>query len=487
MKYCKKEIQKMSESKKTMNVYRLLIIPLIVSVLLCMINFARAEGDGPIDNEVIIFDVSDRAFSVLWQVDKPSTCDLKIYNSQNQLLDESLYSKYIDNEHIGTLGQSAAEEHGVMVVTIYNLPKDPMTTTNYFIRTVTKPKSGGIEVIYPSGNSAAISVQTMVAPPISQQPIASNSVRLLEVKDENNQPAEGAIALISVEGSSNPVSSYRPENVKYSWVGGIGEPGLVVLDLMRIFDSSDNKSYITLDGSEDATITVYGGGDRDKWVKTIDDFASESKKDSTGYLLINPTSANPSSIALTTKTQEIPPGVEAITLSFKTGYNLFSIPPFELLYDDNFNPIQYVDAKMVLDKAGVDSEIYKWIDENQQWGNSCKYDLRDVDNFNLEIGKGYFLYAPNEVEYTVRGNYGIYQSTSISLDFYAGYNLVSPYIPQNSLSSLDILIDMNDDQIQIYKFDKDSQSWVSGELGFNIEIGEGYFIYTPSTFTWPNP
>ncbi|MGA1868062.1 MAG: hypothetical protein ACMUJM_05880 [bacterium] len=253
-------------------------------IIVCgiIINFgSKSLASGPLNNEVTLFDVSDIAFSVLWQVDEPSKCDLKLYDASDNLLNTSSYSKYIDSADVGAgsiSGYSAAEEHGIMVVTIYNLPPNAESITEYHIRTVTTPRSGG-QIIYPPEGQPAIVVTTMISPTGVQLPPADNSSRWVEILDNSGQPAEGAIILVNIDGASYSVSDYRPGEMKSSWVDDFGWAGF---SLENVYQESDNKSFLLLyrpeDAGIDATVKAYGG-DRGMWERRIEDFWSKKELD----------------------------------------------------------------------------------------------------------------------------------------------------------------------------------------------------------------
>ncbi|MGA1825421.1 MAG: fibronectin type III domain-containing protein [bacterium] len=240
---------------------------------------SQSLASGPVNNDVVIFDVTDTSFSVLWRVDGPSKCDLELYDASDNPVNPSLYGKYNDSTNVGESalysGYSKAEEHGVMVVSIYNLPKSTKVTTEYHIRTKTIPMSG-VPIIYPPKGNPALAVTTMITPidpsGLPSMPPAKNGERWLEVYGSDGQPAEGAIALMYIDGASYPVSYSKPAEMKDSWVA---QDGLVSINLKMVYNANDNASFLELfnesDAAIDATVKVYGG-DLGLWERRVEDF-----------------------------------------------------------------------------------------------------------------------------------------------------------------------------------------------------------------------
>lgn len=67
--------------------------------------------------------------------------------------------------------------------------------------------------------------------------------------------------------------------------------------------------------------------------------------------------------------------ISETTLNFKTGYNLFALPPFEIFYDTNNQQIHY-NAKTILEKMGAGSELYRWDDEQKGWKSTCIFESK---------------------------------------------------------------------------------------------------------------
>jgi hypothetical protein len=93
------------------------------------------------------------------------------------------------------------------------------------------------------------------------------------------------------------------------------------------------------------------------------------------------------------------------TKTFSTGYNSFCLP---------LEPFNQINAKMFIEglsksKDSSMSEIddlttvYNYDIDTQQWMGHPKFLPEDIDNFQIEFGKGYMIYTPDEVEYTFSG------------------------------------------------------------------------------------
>ncbi|MGA1869359.1 MAG: PKD domain-containing protein [bacterium] len=267
-----------------MTLRKKLLIFVMVGVMLFSFKLARANG--PLNGEVVIFDVTDIAFSVLWVVSEPSQCDIQLFDGSNTLLTEGVdYMLYNDSHELGGGGgYSIAETNGVMVVTVYNLPKNTDSTTQYYIRTITMPQSGG-QIIYPDPGSDPIGVTTMQSPSGVQLPLADNEERYIYILDDNGDIADGSIAILEIEGASYPVGYYKPAEEKWNWASDLGSG----LNLGWVYNASDNKSFLELyrgeDAGIDATLKIYGGIKGYKEV-FIEDFWA--KTDEMLNLLVDP-------------------------------------------------------------------------------------------------------------------------------------------------------------------------------------------------------
>jgi PKD repeat protein len=188
-----------------------------------------------------------------------------------------------------------------MVVTIFNLPPNTTSTTQYYIRTVTKPQSGG-QIIYPEAGSAAIGVTTMQSPTGVQLPLGANDSRWIYILDGNGDIALGSIAVLNIAGASYPVGWSSPGSEKLNWASDFGAG----FDLAWVYSASDNQSFLPLyrpeDAEIDATLMIFGGIQGNKEI-TVEGFWTST--DDMGNLLVDP--ADPSSSEYTLEGAIEPP------------------------------------------------------------------------------------------------------------------------------------------------------------------------------------
>jgi hypothetical protein len=93
------------------------------------------------------------------------------------------------------------------------------------------------------------------------------------------------------------------------------------------------------------------------------------------------------------------------TKTFSPGYDTFSLPlePFEQVSTSGF--IEGLKKPQASSTPQIDemTTVYRFDVDTQQWLGHPKFLPINIDNFELEFGKGYMFYTPDEVEYTFTG------------------------------------------------------------------------------------
>jgi hypothetical protein len=93
------------------------------------------------------------------------------------------------------------------------------------------------------------------------------------------------------------------------------------------------------------------------------------------------------------------------TKIFNSGYDFLSLPlaPFSILTAHEFleqlSKLAGSSSYEILDSTTV----YNFNQSLQQWQGHPKFLPADVDNFELEVGKGYMVYTPEPIQYTFTG------------------------------------------------------------------------------------
>ncbi len=93
------------------------------------------------------------------------------------------------------------------------------------------------------------------------------------------------------------------------------------------------------------------------------------------------------------------------TQTFKEGYDTFSLPlePFNSVSVHEFiNGLSKPSGNSVSEPSDLIT-AYEFDTRTQQWLGHPKFLPQNIDNFALEMGKGYMLYSPEPVQYTFSG------------------------------------------------------------------------------------
>jgi len=207
-------------------------VAIVITLLLCLVVVTWAESGQPVISRVLITDVTPVSFSVVWIASEPSTCSARVFDkSMKELAGPKISSE--SKRH------PPAEESGLMQVKVEGLMPD----TTYYLQTVTTSKADGKETIYPI---KLISVRTEK----SATPV-NNNILAQKIYFKNQVPGDGSLLIVSLEGSSYPVSG---------WVGAYPNPPSpwALIDLNNLYSVRTHEN-LEVRGGESMTIEVLGG------------------------------------------------------------------------------------------------------------------------------------------------------------------------------------------------------------------------------------
>jgi hypothetical protein len=180
-----------------------------------------------------VTDVTPEGFSVIWQSSEPSTCSLVVYDEAGAPL-----------ENVEIEPESAfhypAEVNGVMKVRVSELEPD----TTYYFQTVTT--SNDLPLFSPAftppetpDDAELRKVKTEKTGEVSVGDYRTQQM----IYDENENPADGALLVGSVEGGHYPVTAWVGEDVPSPWAQ---------LDFNRVYGEE-------ILGGEELTLWAFGG------------------------------------------------------------------------------------------------------------------------------------------------------------------------------------------------------------------------------------
>jgi len=188
---------------------------------------------GSLDaNHITVADVTPDGFSVIWQVDEPSTGDLAIYDSADVLLSD-VFRESESEFH------PPAEDIGVMKVRVTGLQPD----TTYRFQTLTIAKADGLAVFTPAYP------QLMEVTTESATVVVNNDPVKQMIYDEDGNPGDGALLLASVEGGDYPVSAWVGQDVETPWAR---------IDLNQVYSALTHEN-LQLMGGEEMSLWSIGG------------------------------------------------------------------------------------------------------------------------------------------------------------------------------------------------------------------------------------
>ena len=142
-----------------------------------------------------IYNVTETSFSVVWEVETPSTCDIKLYDSSKTALTKGTH--YQTNSNSTELAQL----RGLMQVDVTGLTQH----TTYYVQTVTTETSGGAVFEFPA---EADLIQLITEEENLESTPKFNGYLDLALYDQSGtQQTDGVVAIVEAAGARYPVST----------------------------------------------------------------------------------------------------------------------------------------------------------------------------------------------------------------------------------------------------------------------------------------
>ena len=205
----------------------------------------------PAGEDVYIYNVDVGRFSVVWQVNIPSTCTVKVYNDINGDNEVQGYTR-VSNTNASALAQA----RGLMQVDIKDLPAE---SAIYYFQTISTEKTTGTNYVWPeSGHLFSVTTE-----PFIPDPPPNNGLLELMIYDHNginpaapleNLISDGTVALVDALGNY-PVSSDSggwPQNQS-------GSRHSVMIDLSKLRLGNDYFDWTSENQDHTITIMCLGG------------------------------------------------------------------------------------------------------------------------------------------------------------------------------------------------------------------------------------
>lgn len=225
---------------------------LFIIFLLYLLSFSSLALAGiPVGEDVYIYNVDFGCFSILWQVNVPSTCSVRIFKDIEATYEVQGYT-IISNTNIS----SAARARGLMQVDVKGLPS---AESIYFIQTISIEIDTGITNVWP-GPGNLFSVKT--EPFIIDIPPDNGSLDLVLYNSsdmDTNNPLEGLIkdgvVAIVDAGGNYPVSSDNNGWPQESF----NDYYSVLIDFSRLRLDNSYLDWTLEPASQVVTIMCFGG------------------------------------------------------------------------------------------------------------------------------------------------------------------------------------------------------------------------------------
>ncbi|MGA1791834.1 MAG: putative metal-binding motif-containing protein [bacterium] len=226
-------------------------MPGILFLIFLVCVSSSAIAGIPAGEDVYIYNVDVGKFSVVWQVNIPSTCTVKVFNDINGNNEVQGYT-CVSNTNASALAQA----RGLMQVDIEDLPPEPAT---YYFQTVSTEKTTGTNYVWPeAGHLLAVTTEPFIpdTPP-------NNGLLELMIYDHNginpgtpleNLISDGAVAIVDALGNY-PVSSDTggwPQNQS-------GSRHSVMIDFSKLRLGNDYLDWTSKNTDHTITIMCFGG------------------------------------------------------------------------------------------------------------------------------------------------------------------------------------------------------------------------------------
>jgi hypothetical protein len=210
--------------------HRTLTLVTLLATYLAMSSWALA-GE-PVVWRLIVTDVTPVSFSVVYISSESSTGSVRVFDKNMR---ELTGLKVLSESQL----YPPAEDFGLIQVKVEGLKPNK----TYYLQTVTASKSDGKVTVHPKD---PVSVRTeKTAIPVN------NSILAQKIYFKNEIPGDGSLLIVSLEGSSYPVSG---------WVGGYPNPPSpwALVDLNNLYSVNTHQN-LEVRGGENIIVEVLGG------------------------------------------------------------------------------------------------------------------------------------------------------------------------------------------------------------------------------------
>ncbi len=224
------------------------------SFLFFLLIAESAWAVPPVVQDVTVTDVTPVSFSVVWNSDQASSCNITVFTNENGSNDISATLSITPHPTRNVIPAvvTAAQNRGVMKTRVTGL--SPSTT--YYFRTQTTSIPGAEVTAYPSG-APYLSVTTAMAMSKTTEsgsgeiPFSNDLIYREVYEDDGTTPAEGVLLLASVAGGRYPLSGF---------VGDELASPQAVIDLNNLYTTS-NGEPLALQGGQKIILTAFYGID----------------------------------------------------------------------------------------------------------------------------------------------------------------------------------------------------------------------------------
>ena len=240
--------------------FDMMYFAIITGLAIILVHPGKANSAGPVLSDVLVTDVTDRSFSLLWTSDQPGQKIVEVYNDSGGTLrvnnlGVSEHSVHTGNpaynganrqESINAIVQ-AAKAQGIYQASVTGLGPN----SNYYIKFgIQSDATGEISLCPDAGPAICPDAHTGLIPVVTQaQPNRTSAVPDVFLNDHilslNLSATTGQLVVISTETSNYPVSAYIGD--------GVTEP-YALIDTNNLFSMEDQQT-LAVNGS---LVQAYG-------------------------------------------------------------------------------------------------------------------------------------------------------------------------------------------------------------------------------------
>lgn len=216
------------------NRYRMLLVIFLLSVFFIPLHHDEAMGGVPTVSEIRVADVTTRSFSVIWISNEAATASLIVYNADCSTPVISVSGESKDNNVIKAtaIGLEPATTYCFQTETTSTSTSQLTTSTQQLVTTESQTTR-----TYDDGSSIRPFGNDLIYHP---------------VYNANQALDSGSVLMISIDGSSYPVSTWS----NYITGSNVSMPGAIV-DLNNVFNLA--RENMNLIGSERMTLLEIRG------------------------------------------------------------------------------------------------------------------------------------------------------------------------------------------------------------------------------------